>query len=257
MSLRDTMLAALARQLSHPGGLFGRMVAVMLNKGNRGTVTAAVQALDLGVAEVAVDVGFGGGLSLALLLDRVGAIGCVHGVDISSTVLSRAARRYRTACSQGRLRLHAGSLTDLPLGDAEIDALITVNTIYFVPDLHRAFVELSRVLKPSGRVVIGLGDPDAMAAMPVTRHGFALRPVQDVAEALAKAGLTVIDHRRVGVGGDAFHLLIGRPSATAQEIDRASATDPPHNRRPSPTTPCTSAPVAPGPAPSASRRARR
>jgi ubiquinone/menaquinone biosynthesis C-methylase UbiE len=77
-------------------------------------------------------------------------------------MLSLAARRFRRACSQGRLRLHSGSLTDLPLADAQIDALITVNTIYFVPDLDRAFAELSRVLKASGRVVIGLGDPDAM-----------------------------------------------------------------------------------------------
>lgn len=86
--------------------------------------------------------------------------------SVSSSMLSLAARRFRRACSQGRLRLHSGSLTDLPLADAQIDALITVNTIYFVPDLDRAFAELSRVLKASGRVVIGLGDPDAMESMP-------------------------------------------------------------------------------------------
>jgi SAM-dependent methyltransferase len=71
-----------------------------------------------------------------------------------------------------------------------LDAAITVNTIYFVSDLGKAFTELARVLSPSGRAVVGLNDPAAMAAMPFTARNFIIRPVEAVVTALADAGFT-------------------------------------------------------------------
>jgi arsenite methyltransferase len=213
MGARNVLMAGLARQLGRPSGVPGRLImGRLLNRHNRSTLAAAVDALDPRAGQVAADIGFGGGLGLSLLLDRVGPSGRVHGVDISSAVLRAAAARFRRESARGRLRLHPGSITELPLEDASVDGVITVNTIYFVADLDRAFAEVARVLVPSGRFVVGLGDPTAMAAEPVTAHGFRLRPVDEVASALAAAGLPVIDHRRVGTGDGAFHLLLARSS---------------------------------------------
>jgi ubiquinone/menaquinone biosynthesis C-methylase UbiE len=182
----------------------------MLNRTNRAAVTAAVEALAIAPGQVAADIGFGGGLSLALLLDRVGAGGRVHGLDISRAMLTRAQRRYRRAVTDRRLALHQASMTDLPLADASLDAAMTVNTIYFVPD--EAFTELARTLSPTGRLVLGLGDPTAMLREPVTAHGFRVRPLAEVQSTLATAGLTLVAHRRVGSGPDAFHLLVAQPT---------------------------------------------
>ena len=182
----------------------------MLNRANRAAVTAAVEALALAPGEVAADIGFGGGLSLALLLDRVGPAGRVHGLDVSRVMLDRARRKHRRPVADGRLVLHEASMTDLPLVDASVDAAMTVNTIYFVPD--EVFTELARVLSPAGRLVLGFGDPMAMAREPVTAHGFRIRPVAEVQPALTAAGLTLVDHRRVGSGPDAFHLLVAQPA---------------------------------------------
>ena len=68
------------------------------------------------------------------------------------------------------------------------------------------------MLRPDGRVVVGLGDPEAVARMAVTGEGFLLRPVTEVVEALRAAGLVAGDHRRVGGGDDAFHLLVATPA---------------------------------------------
>lgn len=182
----------------------------MLNRANRGTVTAAVDALAPAPGEVAADIGFGGGLGLALLLDRIGPGGVVHGLDISRAMVARAGRKHRRPVAEGRLVLHEASITDLPLADASVDAAMTVNTIYFVPD--EAFAELARVVSPTGRLVLGFGDPEAMAREPVTAHGFRLRPVAEVEAAVTAAGLTLRDHRRVGSGPDAFHLLVVQPA---------------------------------------------
>ena len=183
----------------------------MLNRANGATVTAAVEALALAPGQVAADIGFGGGLSLTLLLDRVGPAGRVYGLDISRVMLDRARRQHRRPVADGRLMLHEASMTDLPVADASVNAAMTVNTIYFVPD--EVFTELARVLSPAGRLVLGFGDPMAMAREPVTAHGFRIRPVAEVEAALTAAGPTLLDQRRVGSGPDAFHLLVAQPTA--------------------------------------------
>ena len=54
-------------------------------------------------------------------------------------MLNRAARRFRAEIADGWLSLDAASLTDLPLPQASLDGAITINTIYFIADLDRAF----------------------------------------------------------------------------------------------------------------------
>ena len=215
MSIRDRLASGLASQLGHPDGLRGRLVARALNRANRGNVTSAVEATGLLPGQTAADIGFGGGVGLPLLLASVRPGGRVHGIDPSATVLDRARHAFRAETASGTLTLQPGSLTALPLSDACLDAAITVNTVYFVADLDLAFRELARVLRPAGRAVVGMGDPDDMARSPVTAHGFTLRPVEEVVASLARAGLATVERRRIGQGHDAMHLLVARRAQTS------------------------------------------
>ena len=88
MSLRTRFLAGLARQLGHPQGLAGRIVGARLDRANARMVAAAVDATRADPGATVADVGFGGGAGLALLLDRVGPGGIVHGVEISEAMRS-------------------------------------------------------------------------------------------------------------------------------------------------------------------------
>ncbi len=187
----------------------------MLNRANRNTVAQAVDALSLPSGAVTADVGFGGGVGLDLLLKAVGGTGTVHGVDVSQTMLAAAAHRFRSDIRSGRLHLHNASVSELPLPHDSLDGLLTVNTIYFVPELAGPFAECTRVVKDTGRVVVGMGDPDAMEKEPYTAHGFRIRPVAEVIEALGSAGLTVEQDVRVGHGAAAVHLLVAAPVAPA------------------------------------------
>jgi SAM-dependent methyltransferase len=202
------MLAGLASQLGKPTGMRGRLVGIMLNRSNRGIIGGAIDALALKPGDVAADLGFGGGVGLALLLERVGPQGQVHGVDLSPTMVSRASRRFKSDVSSGRLHLHTGSITQLPLEDGSILGAITINTIYFIAELDRAFAELARVISRSGRVAVGIGDPAMMARIPTTPFGFTIRPPDEVAAVAKSAGLALQDHRRVGQGEEAAHLLV-------------------------------------------------
>lgn len=208
MSLRTRFLAGLARQLGHPQGLAGRIVGARLDRANARMVAAAVDATRADPGATVADVGFGGGAGLALLLDRVGPGGIVHGVEISEAMRRRARARHREAISAGRLVLHAGSLGRLPLPAASIDGLVTTNTVYFVDSVGEVFGELARVLAPSGRAAVGIGDPEAMAKMPFAEHGFRIRPVDELREAASAAGLELRDHERVGDGARTGHILV-------------------------------------------------
>ena len=209
MGIRDRLLAGTARQLGHPDGWRGQLVGRMLNRANRTFVLAAVEAAGVAPGSAAADLGFGGGVGLRLLLDSVGPSGRVYGVDVSRTMLERARVRFADEWAAGRLELTAGSLVDLPLGEDSVDAVITVNTFYFLEDPRPALREIARVLRPGGRVVIGIGDPDEMARIPVTAHGFHLRPAQEIVEAMTSVGLRDAHDRPLALGKRRAHLLLG------------------------------------------------
>lgn len=197
MGLRQRILATVAGQLGRPHGLVGRGVAVLLNRGNRKAVACAVEAAAAAPGNTVADIGFGGGLGLDLFLRRVGLHGTVYGVEVAEDMLTRARARFATQIAAGSLRLVNGSLTALPLDDKSLDAAITVNTVYFVADLDAVCAQLARVLRPGGRAVIGIGDPDAMARLPFTAYGFTLRPIDDVIAALKRAGFRSVQQRRL------------------------------------------------------------
>ncbi|MEC3957220.1 methyltransferase domain-containing protein [Nocardia sp. CDC153] len=205
------VMSTVAGQLGNPHGVLGKGVARFLNRGNRPMIAAAVAAAEVGPVDAAADIGFGGGIGLTLLLERVGTTGTVTGVELSPDMLTRARSEFADDLTSGRLKVVEGSLTGLPLPDDSLDAVITCNTVYFVPDLDAACAELARVLRPKGRLVVGIGDPDAMARMPFTPYGFTLRPVADVTAAMERAGLTV-EHRDLPHKPIPGHLLIGRPA---------------------------------------------
>lgn len=207
--LRDRLWSGVAGQLAQPHGLFGRLTAVFLNRANRLAIAGAVDHCAARPGDTVADIGFGGGAGLPLLLNRVGATGVVHGIEISATLLERARTRHSTDVDSGRLRLAHGSLVTLPLDDAALNAAITVNTLYFVADLDSACRELARVTDRGGTVVLGIGDPEAMLRLPPTRHGFRLRPVDEVTAALRNVGFTEVDDQRLDLAVP-HHLVIGR-----------------------------------------------
>jgi arsenite methyltransferase len=207
MPIRERVLVSLSRQLGRPTGLVGRVVGRALNRGNRSFILAAVDASEASNGGTVAEIGFGGGAGLALLLDRVGPTGVVHGIEISQTMLAGARRRFDKQVKEKRLQLHEATMELLPLPDGCVDAVVSTNTIYFVDDLHTSMSELARVLRPGGRLALGVADPAGMAKMPFAKHGFTVRPISEVVESLRLAGLTLVADRRVGDGPEAFHVL--------------------------------------------------
>ena len=93
-----------------------------------------------------LDVGCGTGHLARELAAIVSPGGQVRGVDISNEMLVIA--------RQAGVDAYHATGTSLPFADAEFDAAVATQVYEFVEDLPSALVELRRVLRPGGRVVI-------------------------------------------------------------------------------------------------------
>ncbi len=175
--------AALSRQLSHPSGRAGKVVAGLMNRGNRELNDRVIAWLDVRQGDRVLDLGFGGGLTFAPLWE-LGAT--VVAVDRAEDMVAAARTRFADAVAAGRLEVHAGDVARLPVPDASVDRVLTVNTVYFWADLAAAFREVRRVLVPGGRVVVAIRDMAVMQRLDASV--FTLREPEELAAALRDAG---------------------------------------------------------------------
>lgn len=107
--------------------------------------------LDPHAGEHILDVGCGTG-NFSLELARKGVK--VTGIDISEPMLAKARKKAADAGLAIEF-LHADAMK-LPFGDNTFDKIVSVTALEFAPDLKAVLEESYRVLKPGGRMVIGL-----------------------------------------------------------------------------------------------------
>lgn len=110
-------------------------------------------ALDLRPGERVVDVGSGPGFLAVQLAEAVGPDGAVTGVDASDSMLALAREREVPAGS-APLTWLLGTATELPLPDASVDVAVSTQVLEYVADIGTALVEVYRVLRPGGRLLI-------------------------------------------------------------------------------------------------------
>jgi ArsR family transcriptional regulator len=78
-------------------------------------------------------------------------VGRVIGVDASKPMLAAARRRLE---GMDNVEFRSGELEALPIADAELDAAVLFLVLHYVVEPARALAEVSRVLKPGGRVLV-------------------------------------------------------------------------------------------------------
>jgi len=185
LGLLALLLALLATQLRRPRGWFGRRVmAALLNEGNKSLLDAALDAAAPASGARALDVGFGGGYTLERLAPVV-APERVAGVELSEAMIVAVRDRCGDAFD-----LHLADAAALPFPTASFDLVLSVNTIYFWPDPARVLAEANRVLKPGGRLVLGYRSRSFLRPNPVSWFGFRLYGDRSVARLLGDAGFT-------------------------------------------------------------------
>jgi ubiquinone/menaquinone biosynthesis C-methylase UbiE len=117
-----------------------------------------VERLALTTGSTVLDVGCGSGASAIPAASIVGPDGHVIGADLAERLLDLARDKARRK-GLSNLEFRYGDMEALGYPDAQFDAVITVFSIFFVPDMTKQVAELWRMVRPGGQLAITTWGP--------------------------------------------------------------------------------------------------
>jgi len=103
--------------------------------------------------EVVLDLGSGAGFDLLIAAEKVGPNGRVIGVDMTEAMIEKAKQNIKSAGVKN-IEVRSGLIEKLPVETESVDWVISNCVINLSPEKARVFKEISRVLKPGGRMRI-------------------------------------------------------------------------------------------------------
>ncbi len=101
-----------------------------------------------------LDVGTGTGYVALETADAFDGKCCVVGLDISSAMLSVAEENARSRGLEASVAWEKGQAAAMPFDDGEFDAAVSSGSLHHWEDPIRVFDEISRVMKPEGRLIV-------------------------------------------------------------------------------------------------------
>jgi len=179
----------IAKQLSSPKGFGGNIVSFFMNRQVRPMYEETICLLSLSGGEKVLDIGCGNGYVLNMIAKQYEGI--FTGIDISESIIQKAAQRNRLFIKNGKMTFSCQDLGAMPFGDESFDRVYTINTVYFWDNLAHNMTEVNRVLKPGGIFVNTLFSNAALERLPHTKYGYRRFSEQELTEAGTKAGFSV------------------------------------------------------------------
>ena len=136
-----------------PGGFWGRLMIRSMNKGHNALTDWALDYIDVQNGFRVLDVGCGGGKTVAKLCQKVGS-GKVYGIDYSELCVKKSKKQNHKNILCGKADIRQASVSELPFEDDSFDFVTAVETYYFWPDKLNDLKEILRTLKPGGKILL-------------------------------------------------------------------------------------------------------
>lgn len=147
------MFTAFMSNFRKPRGLVGGLLCGLMNLGHGPMIREVLSTLDIQPQEVALDIGCGGGLALALMAEKCAK---VYGLDYSEASVAKARRKNKAAIGAGKVEVSQADVAEMAFPTETFDLVTAFETIYFWSDPPESFRRIHQSLKPGGRLAIAV-----------------------------------------------------------------------------------------------------
>jgi len=158
------------------------------------TQTAAIRSGD-----TVLDLGSGAGNDAFVARALVGKEGKVIGLDMTEAMLEKARKNARSL-GFSNVEFQLGDIEQMPIESASVDVIISNCVLNLVPDKHKAFSEMFRVLKRGGHfsvsdIVLASPLPEALQQAAEMYAGCVSGaiPQNEYLEIISRAGFSKVE----------------------------------------------------------------
>jgi ubiquinone/menaquinone biosynthesis C-methylase UbiE len=148
-----SILNRLLSQCKRPSGSFGRLLARGMNSSHSPLTKWALGHIAVAAYSTALDVGCGGGRTVDRLA-KIANDGWVVGLDYSEDAVVVSRRKNAKHIHEGRVEICHASVSSIPYGDDTFNLVTAVETLYFWPAPEADLLEVQRVMKPGGQLLV-------------------------------------------------------------------------------------------------------
>jgi len=150
-----------------------------------------VEMANISTSERVLDVGTGTGIVALEAANATGPAGEIVGIDLSEKMFAAARAEADRSGPQARMNFLKMDAESLQFESGSFDVVLSLFAVLHFPNPDAALKEMYRVLKPGGRLIIGVGSAPPWLSGVGLRHGLQL-----VAKTIAR----LFGYRLVGPG---------------------------------------------------------
>ncbi len=143
----------LVENAKKPDGFWGKLMIRSMNKGHSALTDWALEYIEINKSDYVLDVGCGGGKTLAKLSDKIGN-GKAFGIDYSELCVKKSSKANQKNILCGKTAVYQASVDELPFEDNIFNLVTAVETYYFWPDKLAGLQEIYRTLKSGGKILL-------------------------------------------------------------------------------------------------------
>ncbi len=119
---------------------------------------AAVDRLDVGPADLVLEIGCGHGVAATMVCERL-VSGRLTAIDRSPKMIEAASRRNGEYVEAGRAEFVVASLEEVDLGEQRFDKILALRVGLFLREPERARGLAERWLAPGGTLLAAFDEP--------------------------------------------------------------------------------------------------
>jgi SAM-dependent methyltransferase len=168
-----------------------------LEKRHWETTREMIELMNVDEHDNVLDLGCGVGWATRVLAQKASR-GIVAGLDLSDRMIAQARSGYR---NPHNVFFVVADASGIPVPSGFFNSVLSVESIYYYPDLNDAFAEVHRILKPGGRAFFLIGyyrentfGHDWAKHIDIPVH---LLGTDEYVDALKASGFRSVGHRRI------------------------------------------------------------